>query len=278
MAYQYYYLVAGLPDIVQDEPKLSVSRKRFKDECREQVHPNEFEQIKKLFCPDDNYNLYNVLLRTDKEFKKTGNYTLEELEEEIRSPESLPGYLTEFIDVYKNATPIKPGMSWENQLIHLFYGNICNDETFFIRSWFLFEFNLKNILTCLNSRKHGTPLENEIIGDDFVAQNLKKSNERYFGLSKELDYIEPVINLFEHKDVLEREKGIDQLKWDYLDELTTFKYFSVEVLMSFLIKLGITERWIKLDKETGKTFLNKMVNELRESFVFPEEYVLSGRK
>ena len=35
---------------------------------------------------------------------------------------------------------------------------------------------------------------------------------------------------------------------------------------------------IKLDKETGKKFLNKMVNELRESFVFPEEYVLSGTK
>jgi hypothetical protein len=203
---------------------------------------------------------------------------LEELEEEIRSPESLPEYLTEFIDAYKNATPIKPGMSWENQLIHLFYGNICNDEKFFIRSWFLFEFNLKNILTGLNSRKHGTPLENEIIGDDYVAQNLKKSNERYFGLSKELDYIEPIINLFEHKDMLEREKGIDQLKWDYLDELTTFEYFSVEVLISFFIKLGIAERWVKLDKETGKIFLNKMVNELRESFVFPEEYVLSGRK
>ena len=278
MAYQYYYLVAGLPDIVQDEPKLSVSRKRLKDECREQIQPNEFEQIKKLFYPDDNYNLYNVLLRTDKEFKETGNYTLEELEEEIRRPESLPGYLTEFIDTYKNATPIKPGMSWENQLNHLFYGNICTDEKFFIRSWFLFEFNLKNILTGLNSRKHGTPLENEIIGDDFVSQNLKKSNERYFGLSKELDYIESVINLFEHKDMLEREKGIDQLKWDYLDELTTFEYFSVEVLMSFFIKLGIAERWVKLDKETGKVFLNIMVNELRESFVFPEEYVLSGTK
>tara|TARA_Y100000294_G_scaffold32044_1_gene27239 strand:+ start:269 stop:1105 length:837 start_codon:yes stop_codon:yes gene_type:complete len=278
MAFQYYYLVAGLPGIVQDGPKLPVSRKRLKDECREQVHPNEFEQIKKLFYPDDNYNLYNVLLKTDKEFKKTGNYTLEELEEEIRSPESLPEYLTEFIDAYKNATPIKPGMSWENQLNHLFYGNICTYENFFVRSWFLFEFNLKNILTGLNSRKHGTPLENEIIGDDYVAQNLKKSNERYFGLSKELDYIEPIINLFEHKDMLEREKGIDQLKWDYLDELTTFEYFSVEVLISFFIKLGIAERWVKLDKETGKVFLNIMVNELRESFVFPEEYVLSGRK
>ena len=278
MSNQYYYLVSGLHEIVPDEPKLSVSRLKFREECREQVHPDDFKLIKKLFYPDDNANLYNILLKTGKEFKDSGNYAEEALEEEIRTPETLPDYMVEFIELYRNKQFVKPDISVENQLQHLFYGSLCSDENRFIRTWYRFDRNLKNILVGLNARKYEFSFENEIIGDNFCSERIRTSGEHYFNLSKELDYIESITNLFDHDDIVEMEKGIDHVKWDYLDELTTFDYFSIEAIMSFILKLGIAERWLKLDKKAGNEFFNRINLDLQNSYEFPKEFALTGKK
>ncbi|NQU86883.1 MAG: DUF2764 family protein, partial [Mariniphaga sp.] len=70
----------------------------------------------------------------------------------------------------------------------------------------------------------------------------------------------------------EKEKAIDKILWAYLDEQTFFHYFTVEKILSYIIKLSIIERWMKLDAETGKALLNKLIEELKLSYTFPEEF------
>ena len=68
------------------------------------------------------------------------------------------------------------------------------------------------------------------------------------------------------KDILERERGIDDLMWEKIDEMTTYDYFDLEAVLGFLAKLHIVERWYILDEKTGREMFRKLVDEVRGTF------------
>jgi hypothetical protein len=45
-----------------------------------------------------------------------------------------------------------------------------------------------------------------------------------------------------------------------------------------LLKIEMLERWIKLEKETGRTIFREMIGQLQQSFEFPAEYTLKKAK
>ena len=78
-------------------------------------------------------------------------------------------------------------------------------------------------------------------------------------------------------DISEKEKAFDNIKWKFLDEHTFFNYFTIEKILSFVIKLNIVERWIELDNETGKALFNRLINDIKMSYKFPEEFSVKTR-
>ena len=67
-------------------------------------------------------------------------------------------------------------------------------------------------------------------------------------------------------DILSRERGIDDLTWDKIDNLTTFNYFDIDAVLGFIAKLAIVARWYKLDEQTGREMFKKLVDEVRGTF------------
>lgn len=111
------------------------------------------------------------------------------------------------------------------------------------------------MLTAITCRKHGLDKSEYIVGDNEVAQALRTSNARDFGLSDEVEYLPELQRIAEETDLMVREKKIDLLKWKWLEEQTFFKTFDIESVYAYLLKLEMIERWVTLDKETGdKTF------------------------
>ena len=53
----YHYLVAGLPDIIPDQKKVSLTIIDFRQELEYHLHADDFSLIKLLFLPYDNTNL-----------------------------------------------------------------------------------------------------------------------------------------------------------------------------------------------------------------------------
>jgi hypothetical protein len=268
----YYYLVAGLPDINLEQNKLSVSVGDFKKELQAHLHPDDYELVEKLFLPADNRNVLNMLLKNIQEFDDSGKYTFDELEDEIKEPEILPEYLKTFITHYKSNQPVFTDMSWEDQLTTLYYDYATQVSNKFLRTWFEFERDLKNLLSGLTARRHKMPVENLLIGSNTVTDAIRKSNARDFSLSAEFPFVEKLIQINETADLLMREKAIDQLRWNYIDELNTFNYFSVEVILGFVFKLTMVERWLKLDKKTGEEMFRRLLNDLENSYEFPKEF------
>jgi len=60
---QYYYLIAGLPDIVLDQPKMPFSVAAFREELKTHLHPEDYQLAEWLFLPADNRNLLHFFLQ-----------------------------------------------------------------------------------------------------------------------------------------------------------------------------------------------------------------------
>jgi hypothetical protein len=272
MARNYYCLVAGLPDIVIDQNKLSFGVDEFKDELGESLHPADYALLELLFLPVDNQNLLNLLVKNEAPFDKLGRYSQDELEENIKEPEGLLPYLIEFIEDFKSDTASNPNIRLDNRMAALYYEYVDANSNEFLRKWFEFDRTLRNILAAYNCRKFELPVDNELIGEGDIVDSLKKSRARDFGISSEVPVIEKVISILENKDLLEREKGLDLIRWNFLDDLNVFNYFTIEVILGFVIKLMIINRWLKLDANTGKELFEKLLEELKTSFEFPIEF------
>jgi len=269
----YYCLVAGLQDITLDIHKLSTGQLEFREELKDELHPNDYQLVETLFLPYDNENLLNMLQKNEEEFNPMGVYSQSVLEQNIKEPTGeLPQYMNRFIEAYKNNEPVFPNMSSENQLAALFYDYALSLNDDFLSGWFKYNRDLKNLLTALVCRKYDIPYEYQVIGDDDISETIRKSHARDFGLTAEIPYMDDLINIAKKDDIQEREKAVDQLKWAYLDEETFFEYFTIDKILAFSIKLGMIERWLALDREHGSQMFNELLNELKSSYKLPESF------
>lgn len=268
----YYYLVAGLPDLILEQSKVPASLGEFRQELREHLTPAHNRLVDLFFLPTDNQNVFNLLLNPEAGFDKSGQFPLEYLEEQLVSPSGLPVYLSRFIEAVRNNTPAIPGLSWEDQLWALYYDFALSAGNSFVASWFSFERNIRNLLAGLIARHYKLDVKEFLIGNDPITAAIQKSNARDFGLAAELPYVEKVVQIFDIQGLTHREKALDNLRWNYIDELNTFNYFSIEVIIGYVLKLQMASRWLSLDAATGADLFRRILNDLENSYEFPKEF------
>jgi hypothetical protein len=71
---------------------------------------------------------------------------------------------------------------------------------------------------------------------------------------------------------VDREKKIDLLKWNWMEDNTFFNYFTIEKIFVFLMKLEMIERWISLDKEKGNEMFRQLIGQLKDEVQIPQEF------
>jgi hypothetical protein len=80
-----------------------------------------------------------------------------------------------------------------------------------------------------------------------------------------MDEAPKILQIMDLSDLLDREQQLDMLKWNKANEICTFKLFDMNVILCFILKASIIERWNKLDKAEGAKFLKLLISELRSS-------------
>ncbi|MBS3770549.1 MAG: DUF2764 family protein [Bacteroidales bacterium] len=279
MAQNYYHcFVAGLPDILLDETEVNFSMHDFKNTLEEELYPEDYELAQLLFLPYDNQNLLLFLQEKYDQFSELGNYTVSDFESELTEGGdlfSLPDYMYEFVEQYREDRNSRTLKQWENHLTRMFYDYVFSFRDQFLTDWFTFEMNVTNVLIGLNCREFDKDPEEELIGDNFVTEAVNKSSAKDFGLAPILDYVGQVIGIAEKDNLLAREKSLDQFRWDQLDEFTRFHYFSLEVILAYTIKLQMVYRWMELDEQTGRELFKQLIEELKESFEFSKEFMIN---
>lgn len=135
-----------------------------------------------------------------------------------------------------------------------FYRTALAHRNRFIREYFRFDLSVKNAkVRYLNRALGRNPEKDTVVLDEDATEEM-------FDEASRLD------SILHGKDILERERGIDDLIWGKIDDLTTYDYFDIEAILGFLAKLHIVERWYTLDEQTGREMFRKLVDEVRGTF------------
>ena len=152
------------------------------------------------------------------------------------------------------------GTNEENLNAH-FYRAAMKCKNRFIRLWFALDLEIRN-------RKV-----------DFVAKKLGKEENSYkiqvknnvdLGLGEE--QLNTLQTIFENRNILEKEQLLDKFKWDYITGMNEYGEFNMDVILAFLAKGKLIDRWNKLDKETGEQMFRMLVDEVRGTFKGVEKF------
>ena len=282
---KYYYLVAGLPNISFDDSKPPCAAATFKDELKVYLS-NVDSRLLGIFLLDvDNRNLLKLLQNPGFEPEPGGNISSDEIAELIAGIESereeektfvnrnkrLPAYFESFArslieeaekekEKGKTQSPVIP---WDDRLSTLYYDYAMNCGCPFVAAWFELNLNINNILAALVCRKYKLDRANYIVGSNDTAVKLRTSNARDFDLGDSLEYLPNLMRIAEEPDMLQRERRIDLLKWEWLDVQTFVRIFDIDSVLAYLLKLQIMERWTALDKQAGEQRFRGLVGAMK---------------
>lgn len=278
----YYCLVAGLPDLSIDDGKLSYSVADFKENIYPQLSKDDRKVMDLFFLQYDNGCLLALLKNKDAAVTNPrGNFSVEELSALISAvaegdvqDKKYPPYFYSFIASYlkdkESGEPVS--ILPEDGLAACYYSYAMQHTNRFVSKWYEFNLDLNNLLAAMTARKYKIDLLPYIIGSTEVSEAIRTSTARDFGLTGIFDYYDRVYRIFELTDLVEKEKKIDLLKWNWMEEASFFNYFTVERLFVFLVKLSMIERWISLDKEKGSEIFRKIIDSLKNDVRIPEEF------
>ena len=274
----YHYLVASLPEITFDGSKINYSIERFREEVGSRLSSSDKKKINLFFYAWDNKNLLELLRHGyDADIPLTGCFSREQLVDLIISakagdprPAGYPTYMYDFLVKYfENAE--QADFIHEDLLASYYYTYAINCGNKFLADWFTFNQDLSNLQVAFLARKHKLNVSEYVIGDNEVAETLRTSSARDFGLATTLDYLEAVQRLCDNDKLHERERQIDELRWKWLEDNSVTMYFSVECLFVFLQKLDIVLRWASLDTEAGVARYNELIEGLKGGLTLNDE-------
>jgi hypothetical protein len=276
---QYYSLIAGLPELTPEDEKMPFTLQSFKDELRETLSDTDYALVKLYFMQYDNANLLAYLQHNEAVLNPLGEldaHDFDELAKELKETDEpyclgMPEYFKPFWGDYlaEKNSDVKSLLSDKLSAHYYLYASRVANK--FIANWFEFNMNLQNLLAAHNCRKYNLDVAEWVVGDNYVSRLLKNSTARDFGLSGEFENVEEILRMADEQDILLRERRFDQIRWNWLDENSFFNYFTIERVFSYLVKLGIIERWQMMDSARGGAKFKEMVNRFISEITFPAE-------
>lgn len=140
----------------------------------------------------------------------------------------------------------------EENMESVFYAKALKNKNIFIRNFFFLDLTIRELKV-----KHIAANDNSKMKYS-VGVLLKERADN--ALENEITTAMNIQNL------IEREFEIDKLKWGRYNSFITFDYFNINVILAFLAKAKILERWSSLNKQTGAELFRKFVDEVRGTF------------
>ena len=280
MNHQYYYFVTGLPDFSFDSPKLPFTVAEFRVMLDTALLPEDKALLDRCFLKYDSNNLVALLKNGNATLNESGIFTPQQLKEVVEeatadtgfSNKNVPAFFADYIHVWLDKDA-QGEWIWEDLMASFYMDYGMDSHNSVIARWFEFNLNIGNILSAIYARKYKMPIAETTVGNNDVAKTIRENtNARDFGLgATDVDYYEQLVHLSEETDIYERERKIDEFRWNWLTENTEFECFGVERIFAFLCKLQIVERWLQLNAEEGERVFRQLISDLKNEVEVPEE-------
>lgn len=267
---EYYYLVAGLREWTLDSDTKGFDAREIVDEILAEVSKDDRRAISLLYAY---YDCENIIACREQRGRHNplGNLSREQVEQVLNEAcySLLPSRLAKVVELYaekedeERDEEVKLDANFEHALFEAYYEELAASKCRFLVAWGEFDRNLRNIAAALAAREAGRQISDVTVGGGDIVEQLSRSSAADFGLRGELPYVDAVITaVSDEKNIVEKERKIDTVRWAEADEIAVFDFFDVNYLLSYLVKVNIVARWSMLAPEVGREMLNRLIKEL----------------
>ena len=263
----YYCLVAGLKEYSLDADTKGFDAKAIVGEILEGVDGADADAVRLLYGYYDCENIAS--LRAGRSaHNPLGNFSREELAEQMKNPGRLPRRVADAVRAYADPESEQAGeldmdRRFETALFDAYYAECARSSSRFLREWSLFDRNLRNIIAAVAARAAGRTPEEVVVGGGDVSGQLRRSSAADFGLRGELPWIDAVIAAVnDEANLVEKEHKIDLVRWNESTELAAFDYFDIDAILSYRVRVNIVARWTRLDDRRGREMFGRLLAEL----------------
>lgn len=134
----------------------------------------------------------------------------------------------------------------------------------FVREWFAFNQDMNNVLVAQICRKHGFDVKTQIVGEGEVAEQLRThTTQKDFGLNELPGDFDALLSLATVEDLMAREKAMDAIRFEWLQERTEFDFFSSEMVFAYYLEVRMLHRWSILTIEEGERVFRELVADMK---------------
>jgi hypothetical protein len=268
---QYHYLIAGLPDLSLDEHKLWTPVSSFKEMLGKELEPEDYQQVKLVFLKEDNESLVKFLEKGEVDENPTGNYSQEDFTHQVElfsaiipQENILPDYMVEALKEYHGDKENFDPVECSHMLAEGYYEYIQANGGDFLKAFSLFDHNLENFLTFMESKNHAMDPEQFLTGSSSFTNHLREHVNKTLTKDPDFEYFTEILCHLEIPFIAEKEMQYDQMRWQIIDEMTFFEYFTIDKILGYLLKMLILNRWRKLDHEAGELKLRGIIKKAQE--------------
>ena len=264
----YYCLVASLREYTLEADKKGFDARAVIDEIREELNKSDRNALELFYGYYDIENIIGLKAGRSR-FNVLGNFSREELEQQMARPTALPQYVAEVLRAYADPENeeavgrVDLSLPIEHNLFTAYYKACAESGCGYLRAWAEFDRTLRNVCAAYAARRSGKDVDNVVVGGGVIAEALMRSSAADFGLKGEVDYLDEVMAaVADEQNLVEKERKIDRIRWSMSDELAEKDYFNINTILSYLSKLNIVQRWFSLDERVGRAMYDELIASL----------------
>ncbi len=277
MTHGYYFLAASLEDVRwgQDAPQGTL------EELIEYLEPNllpaDRVALRQLFLMHDMRNAVSYHESEDS-FVTPSCYDRDTLMEAAQTGGDVLPFLNEFFELLRSNTRAYPDIPLIDELSILFFDMIATIDSKFVRDYYKRELDLRNLTIALSRESQGFPYRERLIPRGDVYDAIMAANPPDFGLGAEFPFVEELVRVFKTTDLTAHEQTMSRIRWNWLDERVGSEFFSIDFILSYVIKYQSVARWQTLSEEKGDELFGELLNAVRRSVRFSLEFSHIGDK
>lgn len=273
---EYYCLIASLEEYTLESDGQRIDPGQIRRMIKKELSAYDKRSVELLYTYFDVENLLRYATGSNLPFNELGNLSREQIAREVDAPawwlvedddqgrfvSELPDSIALLVDRYKGRIPLdddqEPMMKalslseLETALYTQFYELCARGGSKFLKRWSQTDRTIRNMVAATGARVMGLDPASVVIGCGPWEELICSSSASDFGLREDFEWASDVLSVIETEDFVEREHRMDALRWRIVDALCEQEYFSIDVLLAYLIKINIIHRWAALDAAVGR--------------------------
>jgi len=252
----YYFLATLLPPLKIGSPP-DISSKELDYLFGQNLLEEDFEKVRTIRFLKDIENIGATLQNA--KFETGGNLDTAELQRRVELKEGLPEYVLAFLDLHEAQVQ---RIEHFPELLKAYFDNESKTSSEFISDYLQFEWQWRIVFVALRAkelnRDIGYELRHEDPYDPFIAQIIAQGEAASFEPPSRYVSLKALFESRKHAP-LELYKALAEWRFEQVQEMIDWQFFSIIRILGYVIQLQICEKWLELNKEEGIQILQELV-------------------